>query len=322
MRRLVNLPAVCDDYTPPCVSDNTSTVEIGDTGPDGEAGADGARGTDGRNAFTQTTSAFKMPVEGALAAVQVTSNAGFTVGQRVFIDSVGYFEISSLVGTTQINLENLGGTSALPAGALIGSGLKLTSGGQPGVTAEANAPKRFAYLAQKEDMGTDGGPMDFQFGVGVNAQGFGVVKHLEEISNIYGVVQISGADNERIRLLPGSWKIKVRTPSYYSKAFRMMVRERSPDDLAAGSGVLLTHGQGYSSQLANSIGRQTSAEAHGLVAVSDPNKWIEISLWQESWSFARGATLRNRAFGVAANFDDGAAVAVDEIYTLIEIEEL
>lgn len=322
MRRLVNLPSVCEDYTPPCVSDNTTTVEYGDTGPDGEAGPQGSRGTDGRNAFTQTTSAFKMPPEGALAAVQVTSNAGFSVGQRIFIASVGYFEISSLVGTTQINLENLGGTSALPAGALIGSGLKLTSGGQPGPDAEENAPKRYGYLAQKEDMGTDGGPMDIQIGVGVNAQGFGIVKHLEEIYNGYGIFQIFGTNSERIRLLPGSWKIKVRVPSYYSKSFLVMVRERSPDDLSVGSGELITQGQGYAAQLSNNVGTQRSAEAHGIIVVNDPDKWIEINLWQQSWSFGRNATLRDRAMGVAANFDDGAAVAVDEIYTLIEIEEL
>lgn len=324
MRRLVNLPDPCAE-TASCaalVESAAADVIYGAEGLPGFPGVPGTAGANGRDAFTLTASAFVMPSTGALAAAQVIDNRSFAAGQLVYIASVGYFTLDSLIGSTQLNLRNLGASSSLPAGALIGAGLRVTSGGQPGWDTPGNTPKRYAILAHMEDMGEDGGPMQSQIGTGTTAQGAGVVPHLEVISDPDNIASISGAFNSQIRLPVGSWKIRVRAPSFYSKAFQLYLWQRTGDPNIVNTisgGILLVIGNGFAGQ---TIEQQSHAWADTLVFSTGDGTWWELTLRQASWNFSRPNPKKDQAFGVASNFDNGSGVDVREIYTVIEIEEL
>lgn len=324
IRTLVNLNSPCEGAVNPCATPSPSVTEEIVYGADGLPGAIGEPGTpgaNGRNAFSTTSSAFVMPPVGALAAVQVQDNRSFTVGQLVYIAQVGYFQLASKVSFTGLQLENLGGTSTMPVGALIGSGLRVTSGAQPGPDTPGNTPKRYAIIAQMEDMGDDGGPLFVQYGTGSTAGGMGVVSHLEKILDEDSIVTISGSSNFQFSLPVGSWKINVRAPSYNSKAFQVYL-VRSPEfNLISALDERLATGNGYAPIIAGGLGAQENADVSAIVAVSGLI-YFKIQVRQQSWSFGRAATARNRALGVGSNFDDGAAVPVREIFTLVEIEEL
>lgn len=320
MRNLVNLPAPCAGVTPCAALPAEVAASEVIYGPEGAAGFEGPpgdAGASGRDAFTVTASAFVMPPAGSLASVQVLDNRSFSLGQRAYIANIGYFSVDALVGTGQLNLRNLGAVSAVPAGSLVGAGLRVTSGGQPGWDVPANTPKRYAILAHMEDMGDDGGPMDVQYGS--YSQGYAVIPHLEKISDPDAIAVISGDDLTRIALPIGSWKIRARVPSYYSKAFQAYLKLRTGDDLTISGGTLLATGNGYAGIDGNG---QRYAVAEALAIVTEPSNWFEVHVRQESWTFARIEPLRSRALGIGSNFDDGISTPVREIFTVVEIEEL
>lgn len=325
MRKLVNLPS-SSCVTVPCALPDQSAAEIiyGDPGPIGNQGIRGSDGADGRDAFTQTTSPFSMPAVDALASVQVLSNAGFTVGQLVYIAGVGYFSIQAKTGTTQLSLRNLGGTVVVPPGALIGSGLRLTSGAQPGPDTPGNTPKRFAIIGHVMDRGEDGGPMMIQNGTGSTAYGVGNIFPLSTIENPDSIVTIFGASSQRFRLPVGSWRIQARVPAYYCKAFQVYLLEYPGPggSSAVGNGFKLAIGNGYAGIDTDGSDPQRHAYLNIVYSVTDPEKWLELFMRQESWSFGRTEPTRSRALGVASDFDDGAGNDVDELYTVVEIEEL
>ena len=62
-------------------------------GPRGPAGADGTDGTNGENGYTTTTAGFNMPAEGANATVPVESSAWASLGQIVYVESAGAFQV-------------------------------------------------------------------------------------------------------------------------------------------------------------------------------------------------------------------------------------
>jgi hypothetical protein len=225
-----------------------------------------------------------------------------------------------------MSLLNLGGTSALPEGALVGSGQRVTSGAQPGPDAPPNAPKRYAIIAHTASQGTDGGPMDAQIVHDGENQGVTVIRGLSKILDPDNIVTIGGGGNRTFKLPVGSWKIRVRVPGYYCKAFQAYLYQRpgtGPVTVYLGeTGDLLAIGNGYAGFDTDGADPQRHAVLAALVAVSDPAKYFEVWTRQESWSHTRTSPLRERALGVASNFDDGAATAVGEIYTTIEIEEL
>lgn len=317
-RTLVNLGAQCEGATNPCANTIPATPQYGDPGEKGIEGAPGLTGASGRNAFTTSISPFTMPPVGLLASIQVQDNRSFSVGQKIYIASVGYFEVAALIGITSMSVENLGGTSTLPAGALIGSNLRVTSGAQPGPDTPANAPKRWAYIAQTEDQGDDGGPLDNQFGTGSTASGAGSVKHITKISDPDNIVTIFGASSSTFRLAIGLWHFKIRVPAYYSRGFKAYLLEVVPGQV----GIPVGSGNGYAGIDNDGADPQRHAVIDALVSVTDPEKYFQINVQHQRWSFARPEPARSRAFGVASNFDDGAATAVREIFTSIEIEEL
>lgn len=265
-----------------------------------------------------------MPAVDALASVQVLSNAGFVVGQLVYIAGVGYFSVQAKTGTTQMSLRNLGGTVVVPPGALIGTGLLLTSGAQPGPDTPGNTPKRWAIIGQVMDRGEDGGGMTIQMGSGSSAQGSGNIYPLSVIENPDSIVTIFGVSNQRFKLPIGSWKIQVRVPAYYCKAFQIYLLEYPGPggSEGVGNGTKLAIGNGYAGIDTDGSDPQRHAYLNIVYSVTDPNKWLELFMRQQSWSFARPEPTRSRARGVASNFDDGAGNDVDELFTVVNIEEL
>lgn len=87
-------------------------------------------------------------------------------------------------------------------------------------------------------------------------------------------------------------------------------------------GTKIAIGNGYAGIDVDGADPQRHAYLNVVYSVTDPNKWLEIYMRQQSWSFARSEPTRSRALGVASNFDDGAGNDVDELYTVVEIEEL
>ena len=305
MRKLVNLSAPCDGFVNQCAGSEPAElgeVVYGAQGEDGIAGQNGAAGANGMNAFTTTASPFFMPPVGAQASVQVVSNGSFSAGQLVYIAAVGYFEVTGLTGTTGMSLRNLGGTSTIPVGALIGAGLRVTSGAQPGPDTAGNEPKRYAIIAQMEDMGEDGGGLDIQIGGGTTAMGYGTINHLEAIHDPDNIVGIEPTTGRYFTLPVGSWKIRARVPGFYSRAFQAYIRSAAAEDVGYIRTTLYAVGNGYAGMDADLSDGQSHAIVDALIAVTDPELTYRVDVQHERWSFGRAENLRDKARGVASNF--------------------
>jgi hypothetical protein len=119
----------------------------------------GLNGVDGINAFNFTTASFTMPAVNSNVTVNVKAtnpfkNSWFAVGQVVFIETAGYFQVVSITGSNQVTLKNLGYsdanfTPAAPA-TTIASNVKVSPAGLQGAAgssggAGANGTTRVAY---------------------------------------------------------------------------------------------------------------------------------------------------------------------------------
>ena len=142
----------------------------------------GVNGVDGINAFNFTTASFTMPAVNSNVTVNVKAinpfkNSWFAVGQVVFIETAGYFQVVSIAGSNQVTLENLGYSDAnfTPAApsTTIASNVKVSPAGLIGATggtggAGINGILRIGYFLPPFDSGS-GSPKTFKTqGVGVN----------------------------------------------------------------------------------------------------------------------------------------------------------
>ena len=79
-----------------------------DDGPEG-----GAAGAAGSNAYTTThasTGDFEMPAVNGTVTTDVAASAWATIGQVVYVQTAGYFEVTAKPSSTSITLKNLYGT--------------------------------------------------------------------------------------------------------------------------------------------------------------------------------------------------------------------
>lgn len=101
-------------------------------------------GIDGKNIWTLTTANYTQPNIGANVQISTDStlqfsNQGFGVGQKIFIEDGGYYDVVSIDSLTQMTIQNLGYTgNAIPT-LVIGSGAKVSPGGVKGVDGSAGA---------------------------------------------------------------------------------------------------------------------------------------------------------------------------------------
>lgn len=124
----------------PCEEVPTTQVP----GPAGNDGADGADGADGVNAFTLTSADFVMPAELANVTTTVVDNTWMAVGQPIFIETAGFFEVVSVnVDGVTVTIKNLEDTpnnayldNVAPA-TNISTGVKVTPGGWQGESGAA-----------------------------------------------------------------------------------------------------------------------------------------------------------------------------------------
>jgi len=102
-------------------------------GPQGPAGNDGTDGTDGVNAFTLTAASFTQPaVDANTASILVGDSTWMTVGQVVFVQTGGYYEVISRADATHVVLMNLGYDGNAAPAATINSGAQVSPGGLVG----------------------------------------------------------------------------------------------------------------------------------------------------------------------------------------------
>jgi hypothetical protein len=98
---------------------------------------DGPAGVDGQNAYTVTTAAFTVPAIGSTVSISVSALGQSTglwaqVGQIIFIEGAGYYEVVSATATV-IVAENLGYTGNAAPTTVIALGAGVSPGGIAGV---------------------------------------------------------------------------------------------------------------------------------------------------------------------------------------------
>jgi hypothetical protein len=95
----------------------------------GAPGTDGTAGVNGLDCVDFLQSPFVVPSTGGSISAIVTNNARFTVGQNIFMEGAGTFNLTSITGTTVMTLEYLTYASNTATGNTIAAGAQLGPGG-------------------------------------------------------------------------------------------------------------------------------------------------------------------------------------------------
>lgn len=108
---------------------------------------------DGLNSFTTTAADFTQPSVSGNVSVSVTNigqlnNQWMAVGQVVYIENGGYYQVSSITNLTTVVLTNLGYAGNASVGSNVSSGGKVSPGGLIGVTGAANNGTTVLYNNQ------------------------------------------------------------------------------------------------------------------------------------------------------------------------------
>lgn len=101
-------------------------------GPRGLPGTNGTNGTDGTNAYTTTSGVFTMPAVSSTVSVSVGSTAWLSPGQTVYVQTAGYFTVSSVTDATTVVLTNLGYTGNAAPSTSIPTGRQFSAAGVKG----------------------------------------------------------------------------------------------------------------------------------------------------------------------------------------------
>ncbi len=95
----------------------------------GSAGAAGNDGTDGINSFDVTTSSFVVPAIGNSVSILISDNSWVVVGQNLFVEGAGYFQVDSKYGTTVVTATYLDYNGNTNAGNTIAAGAGVSPAG-------------------------------------------------------------------------------------------------------------------------------------------------------------------------------------------------
>jgi len=123
-------------------------------GPRGADGTNGAAGEAGESAYTSLTAAFTMPAEGASASAEVASSAWMTVGQVVFVQFLGFMEVTAIADPIHATLKNLEDAatsvylSNAPAGTIAPIASMVSPSGTQGPAGTPGAPTNVTYITQ------------------------------------------------------------------------------------------------------------------------------------------------------------------------------
>ena len=101
-------------------------------------------GAPGKNAYTFLAASFTMPAAGNFVTVTV-SNAGqfgnrwAVVGQIVFVENAGHFQVEEVIGTNQLQITNIDYAGNATGGSTIASGGYISPAGLRGIQGPAGA---------------------------------------------------------------------------------------------------------------------------------------------------------------------------------------
>lgn len=103
-------------------------------------GSIGSDGTDGSPAWTVVTApGFTVPAVTVTETIPVASNVWMAIGQKIFIQGAGVFQVATKVGTTSITAVYLDYADNTNAGAVIAANAQVSpSGTQPDITGLGN----------------------------------------------------------------------------------------------------------------------------------------------------------------------------------------
>jgi hypothetical protein len=120
-------------------------------GSRGTAGVDAVAGTPGVDAFTTTEAQFIMPAVNGSTVVSVNNSVWAAIGQSVFVEGAGQFEVVAKPTSTQLTLKNLGYAANFAPATVVALGKRVSpsgvAGGQ-GSDALAGADGTAKYMVQ------------------------------------------------------------------------------------------------------------------------------------------------------------------------------
>lgn len=101
-------------------------------GPRGPSGVSPAAPTNGVDAFTITTFPFTQPVALATVVVDVSNSSWAAIGQIVFLEGGGYYEVAAKPTATSITLINLDYSDNVADGTIVALGKRVSPAGVAG----------------------------------------------------------------------------------------------------------------------------------------------------------------------------------------------
>jgi hypothetical protein len=95
-------------------------------------------GLPGKNAYTFLTASFTMPTAGNFVTVTVSNYGQFgnrwaTIGQIIFVENAGHFQVEDVIGTNQLQITNLDYDGNANSGTTIASGGYISPAGLVGI---------------------------------------------------------------------------------------------------------------------------------------------------------------------------------------------
>lgn len=126
------------------------------TAPTGATGATGATGPQGPTGSVKTTltSSFTQPSIGSTVSASVVDTSQMWSGQYLYVDTGGYYKVSSITNATTVVLTNLGDSNNAAAAATVSNSSNVFDAGRPKImavaevtTAESTNSTTFTNLA-------------------------------------------------------------------------------------------------------------------------------------------------------------------------------
>lgn len=153
-----------------CCETTCTSTTVNVAGPAGSNGAAGAAGAAGSNAYTTThasTGDFTMPAVNSTVTTDVAASAWATIGQVVYVQTAGYFEVTAKPSSTSITLKNLYGTPTnAAAAASIADGQTISPAGLKGDAGDTGSAGTSVPTLAKGSLVTHNGSTNLALAVG------------------------------------------------------------------------------------------------------------------------------------------------------------
>lgn len=141
----------CDGASPACI---TGSVPI-----PGVPGNPGTPGGNGVNAFTTLTAGFVVPAASGTVTIAVGSTAWMAIGQIIFIQSAGYYQVATITDLTDAVVTNLNYTGNAVPTTSIASAQPVVPGGITGTSGAMGGGVTSVDLSAPSVFTVTGGPI-------------------------------------------------------------------------------------------------------------------------------------------------------------------